>query len=321
MQVAITGATGFIGSHLVDTLLARGWEVRLLRHRRLPHRSDVKIIDGEIDSLSDLISLFKGVDVVFHLASAMGSSPLSPEDFFRINLKGTKTVLEAAREAGVSRVVHVSSAGVLGNVPKGIVADESYPPHPLTIYDRSKWAGEKAVLEASSLGQDVVVVRPGWVYGPRDRRTFKVIQAIKNHLFFLVGDGSCRQSPVWIHDLISGLLLCTEKGEKGKIYHLAGGEILTVKEMAETIAKNLGVSIPPFHIPVFVAKTVAFVLERVWKPLRKEPPLNTARLSFFLHSKPLDISLAQKELGYSPKVPFSTGIPLAIQWYKENGWL
>jgi dihydroflavonol-4-reductase len=321
MRVALTGATGFIGSHLVDSLLERRWKIRIFRHLRSPHRSEVEVFTGRIDQVEDLLPFCEGADFVFHLASAMGSAQLEAKEFYRINVEGTKALLEAARKSGVKRFLQVSSAGVLGAVPEGFVADENYPPHPLTLYDRTKWLAEKLALEATRDGLDVVVVRPGWVYGPRDRRTFKLIRAIKRGLFFMAGDGRGRQTPVWVGDLIQGLLLAAEKGTRGEIYHLAGQEILRVKEMARQIASACQVKFRPISLPVLPLKLAACGLDQVGLWLRREMPLNSSRLSFFLHSKPLAIDKAQKELGYSPRINFSLGIIQAVSWYQEQGWL
>jgi dihydroflavonol-4-reductase len=321
MLAAVTGATGFIGSHLIDSLLERGWKIRILRHFRPPHRSEVEIFTGRIDQVQDLMPFCEGADFVFHLASAMGSALIEEREFYRINVEGTKALLEAARRSGVKHFLQVSSAGVLGAVPEGVVADEDYPPHPLTLYDRTKWLAEKLALEAARDGLDVVVVRPGWVYGPRDRRTFKLIRAIKRGFFFMAGNGQGRQTPVWIGDLVQGLLLAAEKGRTGEIYHLAGREILRVKEMAREIASACQVKFRPLPLPVFPLKLAAYCLDRLGLWLGREMPLNSSRLSFFLHSKPLAIDKAWKELGYSPAVNFSQGIIQAVRWYQEQSWL
>jgi len=321
MLAAVTGATGFIGSHLVDSLLERGWKIRILRHLRSPHRSEVEIFTGRIDQVEDLMPFCEAADCVFHLASAMGSAQLEVREFYRINVEGTKALLEAARKSGVKRFLQVSSAGVLGAVPEGVVADEKYPSHPLTIYDRTKWLAERLALEAARDGLDVVVVRPGWVYGPRDRRTLKLIRAIRKGFFLMAGNGQGRQTPVWIDDLIQGLLLAAEKGRKGEIYHLAGQEILRVKEMAREIASACKVKFRPISLPVFPLKLAALCLDRVGLWMGHEMPLNSSRLSFFLHSKPLAIDKARRELGYSPAINFRPGIMRAVNWYQERGWL
>ncbi len=321
MRVAITGATGFIGSHLVDSLLEQGWKVRILRHLRPPHCREVELFEGPIDRPQELISFCQGADIVFHLASAMGSAQLKAEEFYRINVGGTEALLKAARESKVMRFIHVSSAGVLGAVPNGLEADENYPPQPITIYDRTKWWGEKIALEAAKTGLDVVVVRPGWVYGPRDRRTLKLIRMIKKGLFFIAGNGQGRQTPIWIKDLIQGLLLAAERGRRGEIYHLAGNEILTIKNMVRMIASACQVKFRPIHLPVLPLRIVASFFDKIGLLLRREMPINTSRLSFFLHSKPLLINKAQRELGFNPSMKFFPGITLTVNWYKEKGWL
>ncbi|MCX7975295.1 MAG: NAD-dependent epimerase/dehydratase family protein [Candidatus Aminicenantes bacterium] len=321
MRAAVTGASGFIGSHLIDSLLERGWRVKVFRHLRPFHRPDVDVFSGQIDRVDDLQPFCQDVDLVFHLASAMGSAQLPPEEFYRVNVEGTRAILQAAKKAGVKRFIHLSSAGVLGAVPENLIADENLLPRPITLYDQTKAKGEALALEASKEGLAVVVVRPGWVYGPRDRRTFKLFKAIKKRQFIIVGDGRGRQTPIWIGDLIDGLLLAAEKGRKGEIYHLAGKEILTVKEMVEMIAEALGVKLLPLHLPVWPTKWLALCFDKVGLWLHQEMPLNTSRLSFFLHSKPLAITKARKELGFNPQCPFKEGLSLTIKWYIDHGWL
>lgn len=321
MQAAITGGTGFIGSHLVDSLLERGWQVRILRHKRLPHRKDVESIAGQVDRPEALYRLFSGADVVFHLASAMGAAQIGSRDFFRINVGGTEAVLQVARKIRVKRVVHVSSAGVLGAVPEGVIASEDFPPRPITVYDKTKWLAEKAALLAARKGQEVIVVRPGWVYGPRDRRTLKLIKAVRKKLFFLVNGGKSRQTPIWVQDLVEGMVAAAEKGRSGVVYHLAGAEILTVEQMAAAMAGCLQVKLRRWSPPLALLKLGASVGDGFGRLFQHEFPLTSARLSFFLHSKPLSINRAKEQLGFNPVTFFNEGIERAIRWYKESGWL
>jgi nucleoside-diphosphate-sugar epimerase len=166
-----------------------------------------------------------------------------------------------------------------------------------------------------------VIVRPGWVYGPDDRRTFKLIKAVASRRFILVGGGKTRQTPVHVSDLVSGTLLCAAKGRPGEIYNLAGSEVLTVRAMAEAIAEAAGVSIPPVSLPRLPARAAAAVLTALYRPFKKEAPLNPSRLAFFLDAKPLDIAKAVHELGYAPSIGFRTGIAMTVEWCRANGWL
>ena len=163
MRAFLTGGSGFIGSHLIDALLEDGWRVAALSHRTPIQQSGrVEEIASDITDLRALESGMKDTDVVFHLASALGSSLINRQEFTRINAAGTEAVLEAARRARVPRVVHFSSAGVLGCVRDGDVADEGYPARPILAYDHAKYAGERAALRFAADGMDVVIGRPGW---------------------------------------------------------------------------------------------------------------------------------------------------------------
>jgi dihydroflavonol-4-reductase len=209
----------------------------------------------------------------------------------------------------------------LGKVKDGDIADEFYPPRPLLVYDRAKLEGERSALRFAEAGMNVVVVRPGWAYGPRDRRTFKLIKTIHDGRFIMAGRGTGRQTPVYIDDLVDGLLAASARGARGMIYHLAGPEIMTVSEMARAIAEACGKKIPRFHLPLLPARVSAFLLEKSFSLWGKEPPLSRPKLSFFTHSKPLSIDRARRDLGFEPRTDFRTGIGRAVAWYKDQGWL
>jgi dihydroflavonol-4-reductase len=324
MRTFVTGAAGFVGRHLVSRLASDGAQVRALVHRNgLPPELEAKVeeVRGDLLDRTVLREAMRGVEIVFHLASALGASRIGAGEFQAVNAGGTEAVLAAARDAGVKRVVHFSSAGVLGHVRDGIPAPETRKPSPRDVYSRTKLAGEEIALAAARAGQDVVVIRPGWIYGPGDRRTFKLVRTIARRRFFLVGSGKLRQTPVHVHDLVTGTLLCAAKGRSGEIYNLTGSEVLTVRAMAETIAAATGVSIPEFSLPLAPARAVARVLDALFKPFKKEAPLSPSRLAFFTDSKPLDIAKAVHELGYDPAIDFRTGIAATVEWYRTNGWL
>jgi nucleoside-diphosphate-sugar epimerase len=322
MRAFITGASGFIGGRLVRRLAADGWTVVALDLTApVPPVPGVESLAGDVRDPGPWKKALAGTDVLFHLAAALGASRLSEEGFLKINAGGTKAVLGAAREAGVSRTVCVSSAGVIGAICPGAVADEGTPPNPQNAYDRSKLAGERIALEFAKNGMEIAVVRPGWAYGPGDRRTFKVIKAVHDRRFALVAPDRGRQTPVFIDDLVEGLVRTAHKGRRGEIYHLTGDEILTVRRMAVLIAEACGVPAPRLRLPVLPARLAAWALEKAFAPLGREAPLNRSRLAFFLDPKALSNAKARRELGFAPKTDFRTGIAQAIAWYRENGWL
>jgi nucleoside-diphosphate-sugar epimerase len=322
MKAFITGASGFIGTHLARRLLENKWQVDLLRHTKdMEGLEGCRVIQGDIRDPRSLKGMFKDADVLFHLAAALGASRIDNKEFFAINVQGTENVLKAAADAGVGKVIHFSSAGVLGSVGENRPAEETHALSPRDVYDKTKLKGEKIALRFAAEGENVVVIRPGWVYGPGDRRTFKLIKAVASKNFLLVTTGKTRQTPVYIEDLVQGILLCAEKGVQGEIYHLAGSENLSVKEITRAIAQVTGVPLSQFPLPQFVLKVAAWKLEKVFSLWGKEAPLTKGKLAFFIHPKPLSIQKAKKDLGYSPQWDFQTGIAAAVAWYRENGWL
>ena len=318
----ITGSSGFIGNHLVSTLLDAGWKVKILVHKNVPERAaECEVIHGDIEDFQMLLRELKGVDTVFHLAAALGGSMVKQAEFFRVNSHGTVTILEAAGAAKVKNFIHFSSAGVLGHIEENEAADEKHPLFPVGDYDNSKLLGENAALEFVDKGQRVVVVRPGWVYGPGDRRTFKLIRGVAKGRFLLVSRGETKQTPVHIDDLIAGTLQVLERGRSGEIYHLAGNEVLSVREMADTIGAAVGKNIPRVRLPLFIAQAAAWFLGGLFRLFGKEAPITKGRLAFFVHPKPLAINKARKELDYAPRFDFRSGMEDTVAWCRANGWL
>jgi nucleoside-diphosphate-sugar epimerase len=322
MRALVTGAAGFVGSRLTDRLLTEGWQVRACDLGPAPAaKSGFEYFQGDVRDESLAARAVEGVDVVFHLAAALGASRLGEEEFLAVNAGGTRAVLEAARKAGVQRAVHFSSAGVLGHVAGNEAVEEAHPLDPRDAYDRSKLAGERAALEIGGAGLDVVVVRPGWVYGPGDRRSFKLIRAIGRGRFLMVGRGRAKQTPVYVDDLVLGTMLAAAKGRRGEIYNLAGPEVLTVKAMAEEIAAACGRKLPRIAVPLGPTKAAAWALGKAFGAVGREAPLNPSRLAFFLHPKPLRIDKARAELGFAPQVAFKEGMARTVAWCRANGWL
>ncbi len=322
MRAFVTGASGFIGTHLVQELLRQRWDVSvLLHHRPIAEQERIQVFRGDIRDSDILKEALKKTDVLFHLAAALGASLIHKREFFAINAEGTENVFKAARQAGVKRIIHFSSAGVLGSVKENRPAGEDYPLFPQDVYDQTKLEGERIALRHAKEGRHVVVVRPGWVYGPGDRRTFKLIKAIAKKRFILLTQGKVRQTPVHIDDLIRGVLLCTEKANTGAVFHLAGEDVLSVKEIVETIGEVTGTKIFCFPLPLFSVKAAAWKIEKVFSLFGKEAPLTRGKLAFFVHPKPLSIRKAKQDLGYAPQIDFKKGMEATVAWYRTHEWL
>jgi nucleoside-diphosphate-sugar epimerase len=321
-RALVTGAAGFIGSHLVRGLVRDGWQVRILSHTRtLDWPGECEVFQGDITDPASLQEPMERVETVFHLAAALGASQLDRRGFAQVNVIGTANLLSAAREHGAARFVHFSSAGVLGRVAPEKTADEETACRPQNIYDRTKLEAERRVLGTAADGLKVVVVRPGWVYGPGDRRTFKLIRAIARRRFMLVTRGRAWQTPVFVDDLVQGTLLCAEKAPARSLFHLAGPETLTVRQIVDTIAAAAGTRVPRPTLPLFPVSVAAWKLDKAFRLFHREAPLTPGRLAFFIHPKPLSSLKARQELGYAPPTDFRAGMERTLAWYRENGWL
>lgn len=319
MKVLITGAGGFIGSHLVDSQLEQGHNVRavdlhldLLQHQSAhPH---LETFHGDITDENLLRKLVDGVDIVYHLASAHLDVSLSDEHYRRVNVGATLSLLEAAREAGVKRFVHCSSVGVIGDV-ENPPANETTDCHPTNIYERTKLEGEREALAYSRrTGFPVVVGRPAWVYGPRCPRTSKLMRTISKGRFLFFGDGQNMRHPVYISDAVKGLELCASaEGVNGEVFIIAGENAVEVSELVKVMSEVLGVRSPKLHLPIPLGLLAGYSLEAAFKLIGKQPPFSRRSVDFFLKHNAYDIGKAKRILGYQPQIDLRTGLQKTIQ--------
>ena len=323
MRVLVTGATGFTGGHLSRHLAARDYTVRALV-RRPPSDADPRIeyVNGDIRDRASLERAAAGVDVVYHIAAIYRQAGLKDAEYRAVNAEAVRTVIEAAGRGGVRRVVHCSTVGVHGDVEHP-PANEDAPLKPGDIYQVTKLEGERIALQASrDTGVEVVIARPTGIYGPGDRRLLKLFRGVARRKFVVLGDGQIYYHLTYIDDLVEGFRLCGEvAGAAGRTYILAGGEVTTLNELIERIAREAGVSPPALHLPVWPFWLAGAACEAVCAPLGIEPPIYRRRVDFFTKSRAFDISRARAELGYSPQISLQEGIHRTLAWYRAAGWL
>ena len=319
-NILITGSSGFIGSHLVDSQVEQGHTVRAVDIHP-PHTETplVEWVTGDIADPGLAKTLVKDIDVVFHLASAHLDVSLGDADYRRVNVAGTIGLIEAARSAGVKRFVHCSSVGVMGDILNP-PADESASCNPENIYEKTKYEGERAAVAfARETGFPVVVARPAWVYGPRCPRTAKLFRMIRKGRFFFFGAGGNFRHPIYISDAVRGFAQCAESDlAPGAVYILAGSRPVTTKELADAIAETMGVRAPRLQFPMLLGRLAGRILEGLFTPLGKSPPFSSRSMDFYTKNNAYDIQKARQDFQFDPVVDLRTGLAQTWQWMQAN---
>ena len=311
--VLVTGARGFIGSHLVQRLAALGLQVRAVDLRPpVGHRWDSAVQAHQVDicNRAAMAPLLQGVETVFHLASMHLEVGADPTAFEAVNVRASADLVTLGAQHGVQRFIHTSSVGVYGDAGRGFPLREDAPKHPDSPYERSKLKGETAILSrARDLGLDLVVLRPAWVYGPGCPRTGKLLQALRSGRFFYIGSGANRRHPLYIDEMIDAYLLAAEApGIGGRIYNVGGPRIMPLRDMVETFARGAGAPRPRLHLPLALGHAAGWAAELVFHAANREPPLSRRSLAFFCSNNAWDISAARRELGFQPTIDLEEGV-------------
>jgi nucleoside-diphosphate-sugar epimerase len=282
----------------------------------------VDICYGNMKDTASLTTATKGVSLVLHCAAKTG--PWGPqEEYEAINVRGLEALTRAAMAAGVSRLVHVSSITVHGNDVRG-VADESAPfhdePNP---YTRTKIAGERLLQRLiRDEGAPVTIVRPGWIYGPRDAASFgRFADMVRRQGMVVIGSGQNHVPLVYVTDVAQGIMQAAVAPQAvGQAYLLVNDERVTQGQYLSHIAKDLGVSPPRRHIPYRFALVAGATAETVGKRLGWEspPPLMRYGLQLLGGENQFVISKARRELGFNPQVSMDEGVRRSVEWFKTR---
>ncbi len=325
LRVAITGATGFLGGALARALAGEGAEIRALR--RASSAPDalsglgVHWLEGDVTDRRAVDELVRGAGWVIHAAGRLGEANVPEADFRRVNVEGTRVVLEAALAAAPApRVLHLSSPGVLGPTPRA-PAPEDAPMRPGNPYERSKAEAEALALDFAARGVQVVVARPGFVYGPGDRHVLGLFRAVARGRFFTIAGGRALTQPTHVDDAAAGMLACLRRGRPGRTYHIVGPRAVTFRELVDTLAEALEVPRPRLDLPRPLAWAGAVGLEALGRALGRRPPLSRTGVDFFSADRVFDASRARDELGFTASRDIAEGVPATVAWYRARGWL
>ena len=332
MKILITGASGFIGSFIVEEALRRGFEtwaaVRKSSSRAFLQDKRIHFIELDFSSetQTQMTEQLTGLQFDYIVHAAGVTKCLDKADFHRINTEGTQHLVHVlkALQMRVERFVYISSLSIMGAIREQQPYTEileSDVAKPNTAYGKSKLEAEKWLATVKDL--PYVILRPTGVYGPRERDYFMMAKSIQSHTDFAVGYKQQDITFVYVTDVVQAVFLALEKGQSGRKYFLSDGEVYQSSTFSNLIRKELG---NPWWIritaPLWVLKIVCTVGEYYSKLSGKVTALNNDKYNIMRQRNwRCDIEPARKELGYEPQVKLEEGVRRSIQWYKDNGWL
>jgi nucleoside-diphosphate-sugar epimerase len=325
MHFLITGATGFVGSRLATALLERGDHVRGLvrdasRAEALRARG-IEVVEGNMTDPATLQRAVQGIECVVHTAAVVGDWPDRAETR-RVNVDGTRSLMLAARAAGVRRVVHFSSLAVYGNRHHH-GTDESAPYRYGDTYTDAKIDSERVVLEFAARGDlEAISLRPGFVYGPGDRTLVpRLLDALNAGAFAFVGDGSKQMNCVYVDDVVQATLLASDcAAGSGAVYNITDGATPALRDFIAFIADYRKLPMPTRRVPPAVAVAGCYASEYVghWLHVKRAPLMNISRLRFLYYNQHYSISRARQQLGYGPRFTYRDGLPPTLDWFSQS---
>lgn len=320
----VTGATGHIGNVLIRKLLERGERVRALVWRGEDTSSldglDVERIEGDVLDPDSLRLALRGVETVYHLAGIISILPGRNPLVWRVNVEGTRNVLDAARREGIRRLLYTSSIHAIRRAPHGVVIDESLgfdPNNPYGEYDRSKAAASLEVQRAAQTDLDAVIVCPTGVIGPYDFRGSEMGEVIRSAaearpMFYVEG----AYDFVDVRDVAEGMIAAAEQGQRGESYIL-GGHKISVRSLLETVRQVTGRAFASIRIPFSLAEAATRFTPWYYRQTKAKPRFTPYSLEVLRSNSNISHRKAERELGFRPRPVFET-VADTVRWFFEN---
>lgn len=331
MKTLVTGGTGFVGSHLVDALVAKGKKVRCLVKKEtdtahpkyfsnVEHlkKLGVEIIYGNLTDKNSLKKAVKDVNVIFHLAAIARPMHIPDKLYFEVNIEGTKNLLDAVKNKKIKKIVCMSSISAIGPSRDGKPVNEKTIPRPADVYGESKLAAERIIKESNL---PVIILRPPMIFGPRDFEMLRFFKTVKSG-FFPIRSNKGHFEFCYVENIVQACLLAEKKGKIREIYCISNEKSYTINEVIKTMAEEENVKLINFYFPAFIFQVGGFLMELLGKIFRFHPPFSRETIIWMTKNYWFcDISKAKKELGYKPKINLKEGIKRTVNWYKEKGLL
>jgi nucleoside-diphosphate-sugar epimerase len=327
--VLLTGATGFVGSHVAEALVSRGDTVRTLARAgsatALVESLGVQVVRGDLTDAEALKRAVEGCDVVVHCAAKVGD--WGPVDGYRaVNVEGLRNLLDAVLGRPLSRFVHVSTLGVYAaRHHYGTDETEPLPSDHIDGYTQSKVEAERLALQYHRKQKvPVTILRPGFVYGPRDRTVLpRLVDRLKERSVIYIARGRFALNTVYVGNVADAVLLAIDAPAEvcvGEVFNITDGEFVSKRKFFETVADGLGLKRPRGSVPVWLARFMANWRESVFRRKNKPHPprITQAQLKFAGLNLDFSIAKARTKLGYTPRVLFDEGMKKALEWYKSR---
>ena len=325
-RVLVTGAGGFIGSHLSEALLKKGYEVVGLLWTREKSRWVKNIrasfIFGDVTKKNSLFNAVKDVTYIYHLAACTRGNCAG--EYYKTNLEGTKNLVNVCLESGIrlKRFLFTSSVAALGPCQEHEVLDESVPCNPVSDYGKSKFLAEQFLYSAQDR-LPITIVRLPVVYGPRNvGSAFSIFKCVSKRIQFDICQGETNVG--FVHDIVDGMILASKSPVTiGKTYHLGENKIYTSKEIYATVERVLGKKTVKLKPPFPLLYTLAVLSELYSKMTRRKVFFHRYDLYDFLNYRywRIDVGKAERDFGFKTKTPLVTGAQITADWYKKKGFI
>ena len=322
MRAFVTGGTGFLGTHLVTALVARGDEVTCLvrspAKAALRAWSGVRLVRGDLDDAAALREGCAGADVIYHLAGRIAARDL--DEFMRANRDGTAKVLDAAAAQPPQRFVLVSSIAAAGPTLPGVPIDESRPPRPVTPYGKSKLAGE---LLLHDLSFPYTIVRPPVVYGEWDEALLRLFKLASHGIVPLLGDGSQELSVIYGADVADALVAAaTSERTAGRVYFATHPVSTTARRLALAVGYALGKTLRFLPLPTPVARAAMWTIGSLARLIGRASVVSSERAAEFLAPAwTCRADALRADAGWQARIDLETGLGRTAAWYRREGWL